>query len=180
MQFNVSQLMREPIGSRRQYQVNEEFQPVEGEPPTVMVSGPVDLLRTDRGILATSELRSEASGECDRCLRPVRYPVTLQIEEEFLPTLDPATGGAAPRPTKPDVSTIDERHILDLTDVAQQSWLLNAPMRVLCREDCGGICPECGQDRNDGMCTCNQAPIDSRWAALSALTHLNGDHEREL
>lgn len=177
MQFNVSQLLREPIGSRRRYRVDEPFAPQDDEPRQVQVSGPVDLLRTDSGILATASLESEASGQCDRCLQPVTYPVRMPVEEEFIPTIDPVTGGALPAPEQPGAFTIDDHHILDLTDAARQAWLLAAPMQTLCREDCAGLCPECGADRNQSTCACAEPPADARWAALAALRgmSLNGD-----
>ncbi|HEY8838029.1 MAG TPA: DUF177 domain-containing protein [Dehalococcoidia bacterium] len=179
MQFNVSLLMREPIGSRRRYQADEEFVPVEGERLRVRVQGSVDMLRTDRGILASAHVTSSAEGECDRCLLSVTYPVTMDVEEEFLPTVDPITGGKLPPPVEPEASTIDSHHVLDLTDVVRQSWLLVSPMQVLCRDDCAGLCPECGADKNNRPCACNEAPVDSRWAALSVLRNVNGDHHEE-
>ncbi len=179
VQYNVSLLMREPIGSRRQFQVDEQFSPIEGEDLAVAVRGPVRLLRTDRGILAIAEFRSKADGECARCLRRVRYPMTLQIEQEFLPRLDPVTGGPLPEPADPDAFLIDTHHVLDLTEVARQTWLVVLPMQVLCREDCSGLCPECGADRNAGDCACEQGPIDIRWAALVRLRGIDSDHLKE-
>ncbi len=179
MQFNVSLLMREPIGSRRQYQVDEQFSPVDGEDLAVAVQGPVSLLRTDRGILAIAEFHSVAGGECARCLRSARYPMTLQIEEEFLPRLDPITGGPLPDPDDPDAFMIDTQHVLDMTEAARQAWLLALPMQVLCRDDCAGLCPDCGADRNAGDCGCKQGPIDVRWAALVRLRGIDSDHVKE-
>jgi uncharacterized protein len=48
--------------------------------------------------------------------------------------------------------------------------LLAVPARMLCREDCKGICPDCGIDRNTGECNCVTNEIDPRWAALKNLT----------
>jgi uncharacterized protein len=45
---------------------------------------------------------------------------------------------------------------------------LEIPMRALCRDDCRGLCPECGADRNVAPCTC-APPADDRWTALKAL-----------
>jgi len=159
--------------------VDEQFSPVDGDDARVSLQGPVDLLRTDRGILATGELSSSAAGECDRCLRPANYPVVLPIEEEFLPTVDAVTGGTLPSPDEPEASMIDQHHILDLNDVARQMWLVQLPMQVLCREDCAGLCPECGADRNARGCVCELGPIDSRWAALARLQSLNAGQFEE-
>lgn len=179
MHFNVSQLLREPIGSRRHYRLDEPFSPLDGEGRQVQLTGSVDLLRTDRGLLATAILDSAAAGQCDRCLNAVVYPVRLQIEEEFLPTIDPVTGATLPPPDEPGVFTIDAHHILDLTDAARQAWLLATPMQTLCRPDCAGLCPECGGDRNQQACACDDAPPDGRWAALAALRGLSLDGDKE-
>jgi uncharacterized protein len=172
VQYNVSQLLREPIGSRRPYLLKERFAPPDSGDLQVELTGPVDLLRTDRGILAQATLTSTTHRTCDRCLNPVSLPVRLEIEEEYLPTIDPASGAVLPPLAEPDVQTIDSRHMLDLTEAARQVWLLSEPMQVLCREDCLGLCPDCGQDRNSGACTCDRAPVDSRWAALTAFARL--------
>jgi uncharacterized protein len=179
VQFNVSQLLRESIGSRRRYVVDEPFAPQDDDPSEVRGTGPVYLLRTDSGILATVALESEASGQCDRCLKSVTYPVHMVIEEEFIPTIDPVTGGALPPPDEPGAFTIDDHHILDLTDAARQAWLLAAPMQTLCREDCAGLCPECGSDRNNGACACEEPAVDARWAALASLRGMSLNGEKE-
>jgi uncharacterized protein len=152
VQFNVSQLLREPTGSRRVYQVEEPF----------------------RGILARARLASQGGAECARCLRPVSFPVTLEFEEEFVPSIDPITGAAILAPDEPGVFAIDAHHILDLTEPARQAWQLAQPMAPLCREDCPGLCPQCGADRSTGGCTCSAEPVDARWAALAGLRQRNG------
>jgi len=177
--FNVSQLMREPVGSRRQYTVQEVFAPIEDDPAAVDLAGQVELLRTDRGVLVRARLTSTGRGECARCLRPVTYPVALEIEEEFMPSIDAVTGASLAPPDDPDVPTIDEHHLLDLDESARQSWLLAASMRVLCSPACAGLCPTCGADRNAGPCACDQAPADDRWAALAALRRLDAPRRIE-
>jgi len=174
VQFNVSQLLREPIGSRRVYQAEEPFRPEPASPHEVVLRGPVELLRIDRGILARAQLTSQGASECARCLRPVRIPVELAIEEEFVPSVDPVTGAALPATDEPGVFTVDAHHILDLTEPARQAWQLAQPMAPLCREDCPGLCPQCGADRASGGCTCTADPVDARWAALAGLRQRNG------
>ena len=59
---------------------------------------------------------------------------------------------------------------VELNDVLREFILLTLPMQRVCSEDCKGICPECGQNRNQKECACQAAPADDRWAALK---HLN-------
>ena len=59
---------------------------------------------------------------------------------------------------------------IDVDEIVKEQVLLAVPTRMLCREDCKGICPECGTDRNTGDCNCVANDIDPRWAALKNLT----------
>lgn len=58
---------------------------------------------------------------------------------------------------------------LDITDIAVNNFLVNAPMRYLCSEDCKGLCPDCGADLNNGECDCNKQKIDPRLEILNKL-----------
>jgi uncharacterized protein len=57
---------------------------------------------------------------------------------------------------------------IDLGPLARDAIVLELPMATLCREDCAGLCPQCGADRNEGPCGC-LAPRDPRWANLDVL-----------
>ena len=67
------------------------------------------------------------------------------------------------------VSVFDGQAI-DVDEMVKEQILLAVPTRMLCREDCKGICPECGTDLNVGECKCVKDDIDPRWAALKNLT----------
>ena len=56
----------------------------------------------------------------------------------------------------------------DVEDLARTAFILDMDSRVLCRENCKGLCPRCGADLNEGPCGCTKEP-DPRWAALSQL-----------
>jgi uncharacterized protein len=91
----------------------------------------------------------------------------MKVEEEF-----------ATAETAPDVLTIDREepetsaianYVLDVSELVRQQLAVNLPMAQLCREDCRGICPECGQNLNLGPCGCAKQPADARWSALASL-----------
>ncbi len=167
MQFNVSQLLREPVGATREHDIDDKVE-IEGEPRRL--TGVVEFIRTDRGVLVRADLRGDVHAECSRCLTPLDRPARLTFEEEYTQTTDAATGapiGAAP---EPDAFIIDARHTLDLREAVRQYWVLAESMQPLCRPDCAGICPNCGRNRNDQPCDCE--PADPRWAALEALQAL--------
>ena len=165
MQINVSQQLKEAIGSIRSYQVSEIVD-IDG---SSAVQGEVRLLRTNRGILAKATLHTEVKVTCSRCLSPFNCPVTLNIEEEYFPTTDVVSGISIPLPDEPGCFTIDEHHVLDLTEAIRQYALLAIPMKPLCCQDCAGLCPHCGHNLNQGPCDCLPQQIDPRWSELNKL-----------
>lgn len=167
MQINVSQQLKSPIGSIRSYDVNEI---VDIDGSNIRVEGKVKLTRTKQGILAEDSLHAEFESICSRCLRLFSYPLTLNIEEEYFPTTDVVTGNSLSLPDEPDCFTIDERHILDLTEAIRQYALLAIPMKPLCSEDCAGLCPTCGHNLNQGPCNC-PPQADLHWSELSKLAN---------
>jgi len=105
--------------------------------------------------------RTVVEGECRRCLTPVATPLQLEIGALF--TQDPeALDDPDSYPVAPDAAEID------VTLAVREELLLAAPRYMLCREDCKGFCPQCGNDLSAGPCGC--APVaDARWQPLQAL-----------
>ena len=151
MQINVAQLLKSPIGETREYEVSEVTD-IDGS--NCLVEGKVKLMRTNRGILVKGTVHTEAEVTCSRCLNVFSYPLTLDIEEEYFPTIDVISGAPLALPDEPSAFTIDERHILDLTEAIRQYAIMAIPMKPLCRVDCPGLCPVCGQDLSQGACSC--------------------------
>ena len=168
MQINVSQLLKEPIGSSRNYEVSEIVD-VTGDGSGRKVQGEVRLLRTHRGVLVKGELHAEVELTCSRCLSLFNFPVAINFEEEYLPTIDVVSGAPLPSPEEPGSFIIDEHHVIDLTEAIRQYTLLAMPMKPLCRQDCAGLCPDCGYNLNQGPCDCPPQTIDLRWSELSKL-----------
>jgi uncharacterized protein len=153
MQVNVAQLLKGAIGSVREYEVDGVIDVTENGKSSP-VRGEVSLTRTDRSILAKGVVNSEVELTCSRCLSQFNCPLTLNIEEEYFPTTDIISGAPIP-PGELDRFTIDEHHVLDLTEALRQCALLAIPMKPLCREDCAGLCPNCGHNLNLGACKCS-------------------------
>jgi uncharacterized protein len=105
-------------------------------------------------------LEGELRTECRRCLTGVDDDVDDELHLIF------AEAGDADAELDPDVYQLEERATeLDLRSAVREQWLLLAPSFAVCSEDCKGLCPTCGADRNTIDCDC--APTtDSRWAAL--------------
>lgn len=105
--------------------------------------------------------RTVVRGECRRCLTPVTTPLSLEIGALF--TQDPeALDDPDSYPVAPDGTEID------VTPAVREELVLAAPQYVSCREDCKGLCPQCGKDLNAGPCGCAPATA-AVWQPLRAL-----------
>jgi uncharacterized protein len=168
LRYNVATLLREPIGSTREYEIDDRVLIEDGEPATHAVTGRVDLLRTLQGVLVAAHVRGAARKPCSRCLQDTELPLELRVEEEFFATAQVGTGGPLPRPDDPEAFLIDAHHTLDLAEANRQVWTTALPMQPLCRPDCKGLCPRCGKDLNQGACACVPQE-DARWSSLRQL-----------
>ncbi|MCK9518094.1 MAG: DUF177 domain-containing protein [Dehalococcoidia bacterium] len=160
MEFNVSQLLREPVGSTRTAILDPE-DPVH--------RGTVELVRVPNGVLVRFEADVFIDDSCSRCLAPFAYREHVEFEEIFQQQVDPVTGVRLPAPEDPEDFRISLENTIDTREAVRQYTEVAAEMQPLCRQDCPGICPECGQDLSMAACACDRTPIDTRWAALAAL-----------
>jgi uncharacterized protein len=171
VRFNVAQLLKSAAGASREYDLDEDISGIDKDLDIVKaLRGKVKFLRTGDGILVTGHLQTEVSLPCRRCLAPVAVPVTIDLEEQFRPSIDLNTGQAVPLEGDMEEATrTDARHILDLTEVVRQNLLLTVPISALCSSECRGLCPECGANLNEGSCKCQPEEGDPRLAALRDL-----------
>lgn len=102
--------------------------------------------------------------QCDRCLSPVRKELCFEIKERFAHT------GREDEETETFAG--DQ---IDLADYVKRGIIGELPMKLLCREDCKGLCPVCGKDLNEGDCACDTTERDPRFESLRAL--FNDDEE---
>ena len=171
MLFNVATLLKAHTGSNREFAIDDELR-ADGE--THHLSGNVRLDRTPRGILVRGSLHGVLDTQCARCLKPVKTPIEILIEEEFIPLVDVTTGvRVETSETEEEAYRINPRHELDLREAVQQYWSMAVPMAPLCSDDCAGMCVLCGKEITpDHGCTTQQ--IDERWAKLAALRQSAG------
>jgi uncharacterized protein len=167
MQFNVSSLLKEATGATREYEIDDDLV-VEGERHHLI--GHVRFDRTPRGILVRAQMDGTMSDVCSRCLKPITYPVHIEFEEEYRPTVDVNTGApVALEEGDEEPYRISPRHMLDLSEPAQQYWALTLPMAPLCDEKCAGLCPVCGEEISDAGHACTREQVDARWSKLADL-----------
>jgi uncharacterized protein len=156
MQINVAQFLKEPVGAKRSYEIDE----LAGENSENHVKGNIELIRTSRGILGAGTFTADIKGSCSRCLGDANKQISFIMEEEFFPVID-ITSGVHLHPP-PEELTIADNHILDLNEAIRQYIITATPTRLLCRPDCPGMCPVCGQELAHGDCGHSSQPGDHR------------------
>ena len=116
------------------------------------------------------ELRAEVELHCDRCARAITTPVAVEFDVEYVPQAAATDDQELAELQADDLtSSVYEGDALDIDELAREQLLLALPMRLLCREDCKGLCPQCGVDLNQQTCSCEHQEIDPRWSALAAM-----------
>jgi len=183
MQFNVAQLLKEPIGATRRYQLDEEIGGLDPELiPLSNLTGILEFLRTHSGVLGRGQFEVAVQMDCGRCLEPISIPVEAVFEESFRPLTEVTTG----RYLLPDefegeaddledaALLIDEHHILDISEVLRQSIWLGMPMIPRCVYAQAQECPHFAARLAEGEIDLAQeddgpSGVDPRWAALLAL-----------
>ena len=106
---------------------------------------------------------------CSRCLEPYRLTVNAPFDLRYLPFTE-ASQEAEREIEEEDLETSFYRDDqIDLNDLMREQFYLALPMKPLCREDCKGLCAQCGTNLNTATCTCESAWVDPRLAALKAL-----------
>ena len=110
---------------------------------------------------------------CDRCLDDVTVPLELDFVEKVpqRAEVSPEEARRGPESEDDDISALDpdcylDGYNLDVDKLLFGEALLNWPSRVLCKEDCRGLCPVCGQNLNRGDCGCERKALDPRMAKV--------------
>ncbi|MEU7555615.1 DUF177 domain-containing protein [Streptomyces sp. NPDC044571] len=134
------------------------------------------------GVLVTGTVRAAAEGECVRCLEAVERKLDADFQEMFsYPDADDRSRAHA-EPAD-DAEDDEDRLFLedglfDLEPVLRDAVVLALPLQPVCREDCLGLCPECGVSLNDDPDHHHDA-LDIRWAALQELVVTDQDDEKD-
>jgi uncharacterized protein len=128
--------------------------------------GEAELMVALMEIRVRGHLKTRMEVACDRCLEPAEVAIDSVFDLLYRPS------SCMPEREVMQVGRAEaeigfyEGAGLELADVLREQILLTLPMQRLCREDCKGICPSCGRNRNTADCGCHEAAADSRWQAL--------------
>jgi uncharacterized protein len=177
MFLDINELELHPL------EFKEEFQPgvidlggeVRQHTP-LQTAGRAEVVREHHGkheIIKDIRLRGRLSAElelqCARCLEPVPKKISREFELLYRPLgADAGRDDLSVTDAEAEIGYYQGEGIL-LEDVLSEQVLLALPLKVTCREDCKGLCPHCGKNRNQEECSCAAPADDPRWAALKEI-----------
>jgi uncharacterized protein len=124
---------------------------------------------TDGEVRVQGHIKTVLEAECDRCLTRATFPIDASFDLFYTP--------AERAPGEEEVA-LDEGEAemgfyempgIQLEDILREQVLFQLPMQRVCSENCKGICPICGLNRNESDCHCEAHPGDDRWKALKDL-----------
>ncbi|MBD7994465.1 DUF177 domain-containing protein [Arthrobacter sp. Sa2CUA1] len=123
------------------------------------------------GILVSGNAVVPVRGECGRCLTPIAYDQDVDVQELFYYE-DAESFGEEEEEEQRRI----ERDVIDLEPVLRDAVVTTLPFQPVCREDCEGLCPDCGVrlEEDPGH---HHEVVDPRWAALAGLTGTAADNE---
>lgn len=166
-----------PTLERRKIEFDERFAPGSLDladwtfPEDIRTAGSAALLdqKGSRTIRVKGAIAGDIEGLCGRCLENFREKVEGPFELYYYPA--EGFSGEEDRAISGEDANIGfyEESGLPLADVVQEQIALWLPIRGLCRDDCKGICQQCGVNRNKTSCSCEESSTDHRWEALKSL-----------
>ena len=139
-------------------------------------SGRADLVEEHHGkhkviqdIRVKGRLTTSLESNCARCLEPIKQDVKREFDLLYRPQgSDAGRDEISVTDAEAEISYYEGDGIL-LDDVVREQILLAVPLKLTCREDCKGLCPQCGANRNQETCSCVVALEEPRWAALKEI-----------
>ncbi len=145
-----------PFDGKREFEPRPEGEPdVASDAPT-RIEG--SLASYPGGLRFVGTVSAPFDALCRRCSTPIHDTLSVLVKERYVEDM----------PTDNDEAYGYEGDELDLAPLVHDAIFLELPLTALCKEDCLGLCAQCGVDRNESPCDC-AAPIHPRWAKLSEL-----------
>lgn len=157
VQIDLSPLIGARPGERLSFTLDEGPQQLD-DISVAFLRGLIQFTRVQGGILMETWVETRVEVECSRCLEPFLYDTILEVEEIV---------GLSGRP-RPGISyALTEEGWFDPLPLLREQIWVNLPMKLLCRSDCRGICPNCGANLNLEPCRCAEKKVDPRLAPLA-------------
>jgi uncharacterized protein len=174
MFFEIKELELHPIEFEEKFEPRTmDLGPDYRQTARVESSGRADLVEEHHGkhhiikdIRVRGKLTTRLESDCARCLKPLTQDVQRDFDLLYRPLgADAGRDEMSITDAEAEISYYEGDGLL-LDDVIREQILLAVPLKLTCREDCKGLCPHCGKNRNHEDCSCAVTLEEPRWAAL--------------
>jgi uncharacterized protein len=160
LRLNVGFIIHESVGYCRDFPI--DIPAIRLAPDLILnnLSGVVRVTRTAQGLLVQVKLRAEGEAECGRCLDSFSQTLETDFTELYAFTPNSVTESGL---------LVPENGKIDLAPLAREEMLLAYPISPVCKPDCKGLCPICGENLNQATCNHENDDIDPRLDTLKSL-----------
>ncbi len=164
LRLNVGFMIKQSIGFVREFVFDYADVRLEDDLDLDFLKGSALVSRTPQGLVVQATIQTALQTVCVRCLSPCSHPIETEFTELFAFSERTATESGLILPR--------DGHI-DLNPIAREYLLLEIPIKPLCKPDCKGLCPECGENLNEHFCGHTNIPVDPRLEILKNLLNKN-------
>ncbi len=178
MRLDLTEIAR-TIGMHAEQAIDEPCPAELGLDCTSNVRGILKLSNTGSLLIMNGKISADVKFPCSRCLVDFSMPIEAPIEEQF--RIEKIGDAAMILPMEEEDEAAEtalvKNNVLDVDELIRQNLLLVLPIQPLCKEDCAGLCPTCGENLNVRQCSCPPGDLESPFHALADL--LEDDTERD-
>jgi uncharacterized protein len=177
MFIEIKDLETNPIDFREEYSPGViDLGPDLRQVSPLHTEGRADLVEEHHGkhkiiqdIRLRGKLDTSLEADCARCIEPVVHKVSREFDLLYRPLgSDAGRDELSVTDAEAEIGYYQGEGLL-LEDAVREQVLLALPLKMICREDCKGLCPQCGKNLNEGDCSCTAPVQDLRWAALKEI-----------
>jgi uncharacterized protein len=165
LRLNVGFIINQSKGYKREFPLEFPFIHIPPDLDLTNLSGSARVTRTGKGLLVQVKMHAQMMSECVRCLQDFPLPLDIEFTELYAFSADSNTDSELILP---------ESGQIDLRPLVREEMLLAVPINPLCDPECKGLCPICGENRNEIECDHEIEVIDPRLSVLKSLLNKEG------
>ncbi len=137
LRLNVGFITQKPVGTMRVFQFNYDRVVLDDDLQLEHLAGQAQITRTPQGLVVEVQLTTSQAESCSRCLSDIELPMQTDFTEMFV---FPGKGASSE-----DLEVLPEDGYIDLNGIAREQLLLEIPINPICKPECKGLCPVCGE-----------------------------------
>jgi len=160
LRLNVGFIIHQTVGYSRDFPFDVPAIRLQPDLDLLEFNGQVRVTRTAQGLLVQTTMRAAIPSECVRCLSGFIQPLEIDFTELYAFSHNSVTDSGL---------LVPENGKLDLSSLIREEMLLAVPIKPICRPDCKGLCPVCGENLNETRCNHGHEEVDPRLGDLKSL-----------